>query len=90
MKLGSALWLGAALSAILAAQTCAPAAATINISVTTPVYPNFSGLRADLEVPAEYWDYRFNTMSSTIVWCWVRVPGATASGHYEVLNGNRP
>ena len=63
MKLGSALWLGAALCTILAAQTSAPVAATINIytSVTTPVYPNFSGVSADLELPAEYWDYRFNT-----------------------------
>jgi hypothetical protein len=48
------------------AQTVAPVAATINIStaVTTLVAPNFSGVSADLDVPVEYWDYRFNALAA--------------------------
>ena len=71
------------------AQTSTPVAATINIntSVTTPITPAFSGASADLDVPVEYWDYRFNTMAATFGFGWVRFPGGTTSDIYDWQTG---
>lgn len=67
------------------AQTATPVSATIDIntSVTTPVAPAFSGVSADLGLPVEYWDYRFNTLALGLGFGWVRFPGGTSSDIYD-------
>lgn len=71
------------------AQTSAPATATvdINTNVTIPIAPAFSGVNADLNLPVEYWDYRFNTLASAIGFGWVRFPGGTSSDIYDWQTG---
>ncbi len=83
------LALGAALSLAGGAQTSAPGTATldINTSVTIPIAPAFSGVSADLNLPVEYWDYRFNTLASAIGFGWVRFPGGTSSDIYDWQTG---
>ena len=46
----------------LAAQTSA--VIDIDTATTTPVNPNFSGANAEIDIPIEYWDYRFNTLAA--------------------------
>ncbi len=67
------------------AQTSTPATATVDISttITTPIAPGFSGVNADLGIPVEYWDYRFNTLAAGIGFGWVRFPGGTSSDIYD-------
>src|SRR3984957_18209498 len=55
----------------------------INTSVTTPISPGFSGVSADLGLPVEYFDYRFNTLAAAIGFGWVRFPGGTSSDIYS-------
>ena len=67
------------------AQVSGPVTATIDIntSVTTPISPGFSGVSADLGLPVEYFDYRFNTLAAAIGFGWVRFPGGTSSDIYS-------
>jgi len=67
------------------AQVGGPVTATIDIntSVTTPISPGFSGVSADLGLPVEYFDYRFNTLAAAIGFGWVRFPGGTSSDIYS-------
>jgi hypothetical protein len=54
---------------VLALSSTTPVTATIAINTTdtnTPVPPNFSGVSADLNLPVDYWDYRFNALAATI------------------------
>ena len=82
------LALGAALSLAGVAQTSAPVTATIDIntSVTTPIAPAFSGVSADLGLPVEYWDYRFNALAAAIGFGWVRFPGRHQQRYLQLAN----
>jgi len=62
---------------------------TINIEpkVTTPLPRNFSGVNADLKLPVEYWDYRFNSPAETLGFGWVRFPAGTNSDDYNWQTG---
>ncbi|MGO9228352.1 MAG: hypothetical protein ACLQKA_03940, partial [Bryobacteraceae bacterium] len=67
------------------AQTSTPVTATIDINttVTTPIASGFSGASAELDLPVEYWDYRFNALAATIGFGWVRFPGGSSSDIYN-------
>ena len=74
---------------VMAQSTPAPvtAAIAINTAASTPVAPNFSGVSADLNLPVEYWDYRFNALALTIGFGWVRFPGGASSDIYNWQTG---
>ena len=83
-------WLCFLSASCLVAQTStSPVTATIDIntSVTTPIAPGFSGVSADLGLPVEYFDYRFNTLAASIGFGWVRFPGGTSSDIYNWQTG---
>jgi uncharacterized protein (TIGR03437 family) len=71
------------------AQTSNAVTATIDIdtTATTPISPAFSGASADLGLPVEYWDYRFNALAASIGFGWVRFPGGTSSDIYDWQTG---
>src|SRR5580658_9775868 len=69
------------------AQTPVTATTDINTAVTTPVSPGFSGVSTDLGLPVEYWDYRFNALSASIGFGWVRFPCGTSSDIYNWQTG---
>ncbi len=73
----------------VSAQTSNPVTATIDINtgVTTPIPAGFSGVSADLGLPIEYFDYRFNALAATIGFGWVRFPGGTSSDIYNWQTG---
>jgi len=72
---------GGLLAALAVAQP--NAIVNINTNVTAPLPPYFSGVSADLGVPVEYWDYRFNNLAATLGFSWVRFPGGTSSDIYS-------
>jgi len=74
---------------VMAQSTTAPVTATIaiNSAVSAPIAPNFSGVSADLNLPVEYWDYRFNALAAMIGFGWVRFPGGTSSDIYNWQTG---
>src|SRR5580704_6333694 len=85
--LGAALLGASSIPAFAQISTTATAAIDINTTVTTPISPGFSGVSADLGLPVEYWDYRFNALAATIGFGWVRFPGGTSSDIYDWQTG---
>ena len=89
MKLGSALWLGAALCTILAAQTSAPVAATNVISYAPAILPG-NGLAQHPFLYTGEWDYRktnqtmFVVRSGKVVWTY-SIPTKDVDGTLEEL-----
>ena len=72
-------------AALAAAQTSA--VVNVDANTTAGLPPSFSGVNADLGVPVEYWDYRFNTLAAGLGFSWVRFPGGTSSDIYSWQEG---
>lgn len=74
-------------ASLMGQATNPPAIVNIEPNVTTPLPRNFSGVNADLNLPVEYWDYRFNTLAEPLGFGWVRFPGGTSSDIYNWQTG---
>ena len=72
-------------AALAAAQTSA--VVNVDANTTAGLPPSFSGVNADLGVPVEYWDYRFNTLAAGLGFSWVRFPGGASSDIYSWQEG---
>ena len=70
-----------------AANAPAPAALDIDTTTSTPIQPGFSGVNADLSIPIEYWDYRYNSLAAQIGYGWLRFPAGTSSDVYDWEKG---
>src|SRR5271166_1181968 len=82
------IWLPLAF-AIASWNALAQVSATIDIDTThtTPLNSNFSGFNDEVVFPAEFFDYRLNSLAAQLSPGWVRYPSGIFSDAFDWQTG---